>query len=439
MRNLQQKLKTMFVCAVLTIMAVSAISIQAKAEGLNYTTLRTDDTWVAGEISVEGEVDFYTITIPRAGWLTVNYQGLGVRDSYIYIMDEDMTKTYDHAEIYYSAENDPKNRNFTLALEPGTYRVKIYGYGSNTGNYRVKASFKSANNNEKSNNNDFVTAMPLQLKQSVTGFLSIDDQVDFFQINVPAKKTIRLIYTSYIRDSYMRIYNKDYIDIDTHEVYYADEENPKIHVYEQELSPGTYYIKIYPYGSNCGRYTLKYEEKIMTKSIKVSGKTQVVAGKSFQLSASVSPSNTTDKTVYWTSGDPYVASVEKETGKVTTYNAGKVRITASAQDGSNVNKVYTVIVLPKKMSISSASNVATKKMAIYFYSQSGVSGYQVQYSTNKNFSGAKTKNISKNRYSVTISKLSKKTYYVRMRGYVKSGSKYYYGGWSSRKTVRIKR
>ena len=437
MKTGRQQLKVILLCMVLTICGMILFPTSAKAAGINYTTLQTDDTWLAGEISVKDEVDFYTITIPSAGWLTVTYQGLGVSDSYFYIMDKDMAGNYASSNVYTSAENNPITRDVTLALEAGTYRIKVYGHGSNTGTYRLKASFKAAGNNEKESNNDFITAMPLQLSQPVTGFFSEDDRVDFYRIDVASKQTIRLIYTSYIGDSYVDIYDKDYIKVNTSNVYWAEEGNPKTYTYEEELLPGTYYVKIYPASNNFGRYTIKYEQKVMTNSIKVTGKTQVIAGKSIKLSAKVFPANTTDKTISWTSGNPYIASVDS-TGRVTAYHPGKVRITVSAQDGSNVSKVYTVYVVPKKIKIYSGTNVKGRKAYVRFESQTGVSGYQVQYATNKNFKKAKTKKLSKNKYDVTLSKLSKKTYYVRIRGYVKSGSKYYYGSWSSAKKIRIR-
>ena len=191
-----------------------------------------------------------------------------------------------------------------------------------------------------------------------------------------------------------------------------------MHVFEQMLDAGTYYIKVLPYGNNTGRYTLLSEEKIVTKSIKISGKSKVVAGKSVQLSATLSPSNITDPTIEWSSGDTGIASVDQN-GKVTTYRAGRVNITASAKDGSNV----------------------TKKLYVSWQTQSGVSGYQIQYSTKKNFSksATKTKKMSASSYSGKYFSVKKGKYYVRTRSYLKVGKKYYYGDWSKVRTIKVKR
>ena len=71
-----------------------------------------------------------------------------------------------------------------------------------------------------------------------------------------------------------------------------------------------------------------------------------------------------------------------------------------------------------------------------------VTGYQIQYSTDKNFKkGNKTVTVSKNKTtSKTISKLkAKKKYYVRVRTYKTVNGKKYYSGWTKAKTVTTKK
>ena len=68
-------------------------------------------------------------------------------------------------------------------------------------------------------------------------------------------------------------------------------------------------------------------------------------------------------------------------------------------------------------------------------------GYQIQYSTDKNFKkNNKTVTVSKNKTtSKTISKLKgKKKYYVRVRTYKKVGKTKYYSSWSKSKSVKTK-
>lgn len=74
-----------------------------------------------------------------------------------------------------------------------------------------------------------------------------------------------------------------------------------------------------------------------------------------------------------------------------------------------------------------------------------VTGYQIQYSTNKSFKGAKTVTLKKYKLtSKTITGLkSGKRYYVRVRTYkrVKVNGKYkvIYSNWSKVRSVKTKR
>ncbi len=56
-------------------------------------------------------------------------------------------------------------------------------------------------------------------------------------------------------------------------------------------------------------------------------------GKSETLTATVNPSNATDKTVTWKSSNPAIATVDQD-GKVTAKELGNVVITVTTKDGS---------------------------------------------------------------------------------------------------------
>lgn len=70
-------------------------------------------------------------------------------------------------------------------------------------------------------------------------------------------------------------------------------------------------------------------------------------GQSYQLSASVAPSNASNKSVKWTSSNPKVATVSSS-GKVTAVANGNTTITATAADGSGKKDICAVTVnIPK--------------------------------------------------------------------------------------------
>ena len=88
-------------------------------------------------------------------------------------------------------------------------------------------------------------------------------------------------------------------------------------------------------GSSAALTTLKCDTTIPVTSVSISGsgvaggKLSLKTGATAQLTATVNPSNATDRTVTWSSSDTAVASADK-TGKVTGVKAGKATITATA-------------------------------------------------------------------------------------------------------------
>ena len=98
---------------------------------------------------------------------------------------------------------------------------------------------------------------------------------------------------------------------------------------------------------------------------------------------------------------------------------------------------YTSISKPK---LNSAKSTSKKKIKASWSKVGGTSGYQVMWSTYKNFSkNYKTKSVKVKYSSKTVTTAqSKKTYYVRVRAYKTINGKKVYSQWSSTKKVKTK-
>ncbi len=133
-------------------------------------------------------------------------------------------------------------------------------------------------------------------------------------------------------------------------------------------------------------------------------------------------------------------------GKVTIAKGfiGKATITITANATSAYNKAtkkITITVNPPAVTISKLSNTLKKTMTVKWTKNTAVTGYQIQYSTDKNFKkNVKTITVKKNSTtSKSITKLSKnKTYYVRIRSYKTVSKVNYYSSWSV-KNIKIKK
>jgi len=129
----------------------------------------------------------------------------------------------------------------------------------------------------------------------------------------------------------------------------------------------------------------------------------------------------------------YTNNVKVGTGKVTITFKGK----------NYTGKVEKTFLINPKGTKKPVLTAANKSLKVKWTKQTKeTDGYEIQYSTNKNFkSGNKTVKIKNNKTTSTILKNLKgnKKYYVRIRTYNKVGSKTYVSEWSdvvSKKTKR---
>jgi len=413
----------------------------ADVKAVASTDIATNNTWISGSIGEEAEVDYYMVSLSKSGWLSLDYQGLGVRDSWVSLVSEDLTKTYvAEKSAFYSSEVSPVNVSSSVALEAGRYLIKVRGDSDKTGSYKVRANFVSANNNESYTNHSFDTAQGLSVGNSINGFLSDFEKNDFYKINLTSKKLIRILFTSYMDDAVVQIWDKDYNAVYSRVTTKGSLQSPVKSNIEVQLNPGAYYIKVYSNSGKNGKYSFKLEEKVIANSISITGAKKVKKGKSIKLSVKFIPSNTSNKSVVWSSSNNKIATIDRTTGVLKAKKPGKVTIMATAQDGSKKSATYKVVVLPTKMKAPSIDqNVyILNRFTLSWKSNGYVTGYKIQYATNPQFRGAKTKTLAKPvELKYVISGVPRVNHYVRIKAYIKDGKKTYSGKWSKYKKVNI--
>ncbi len=119
---------------------------------------------------------------------------------------------------------------------------------------------------------------------------------------------------------------------------------------------------------------------------------------------------------------------------------GKYRVTITLKGNYSGKKYLYFTINPTETKVSKVK-AEKKAVKVYFSKKTKeVTGYQIQYSTSKKFSGAKTKTLTKNKYSsYTVKSLkAKKTYYVRVRTYKTVGKTKFYSDWSNVKSAKTK-
>ena len=121
-------------------------------------------------------------------------------------------------------------------------------------------------------------------------------------------------------------------------------------------------------------------------------------------------------------------------------NVGKYKVTVTFKGNYSGTKNLYFTINPVKTTVKSLTAGKKSLKVAITKKASQVTGYQIQYATNKSFKSAKTKNVTSYKTtSVTLSKLSaKKTYYVRVRTYKTVNGVKYYSGWSTAKYKKTK-
>ena len=149
-------------------------------------------------------------------------------------------------------------------------------------------------------------------------------------------------------------------------------------------------------------------------------------------------------TLIYKSSNKKIATVSS-TGKVIFKRYGKVTITIKAKETSKYKqaiKKVTVQIYPKKASLVRVKSTAKKTITVKWKRDTKATGYQIIYSTKKNFKNARKITVNKNK--TVTRKLTKlkagKKYYVKVRAYykTKAGVKYY-GKASAPKSVVVKK
>ena len=120
---------------------------------------------------------------------------------------------------------------------------------------------------------------------------------------------------------------------------------------------------------------------------------------------------------------------------------GTATVTITGKGNYTGTVIKTFKITPKGTKLTKLTAGKKQFKVTWKKQRTETSGYEIQYSTNKNFKSAKKVKIKKNKTtSSTVKKLkAKKKYYVRIRTYKTVNGKKFYSGWSKVKSVKTKK
>ena len=229
--------------------------------------------------------------------------------------------------------------------------------------------------------------------------------------------------------------------------YYSDSKCTK--EVTSHVNPGVYYVKATVAGDDS--YTGATSKSVkLTISPKATKVTSVVNASSYVTVSWNKVSKASGYYVYRsTDGKKFTKATTVKSYKTVKYNDKKAtkngqkyvyKVVAYYNGNQTVSSAYSNAKTGYRLStmkVSSLTNKKGKKLYVKWAKNSKCTGYQIEYVTGKT---TKKVSASVKSKSKTISKLKKgKTYYVRIRAYKKVSGTTYYGAWSGKKKVKIKK
>lgn len=424
-------------------------------------------TTYKGQLAKNDEKDFYKFTISSSGKITLTSTAL---IPWVYYRIYNSTGERLWGQWYAVNSSGQSSINEVFDLTKGTYYLGVEKYSNSyTGNYSFKLAFTSAGESFTEtgygNNNTIATANSISIGKDYKGQIAKNDEIDFYKFTINSYGKYILSSTATIPCVYYRIYDSTGNQVWS-KWYYATHDRGYISVnLTMELTKGVYYFGVeQDSSSDTGTYSFKisphshrYTSKVTRatthrngkinyecacgatkqsiiyypKTISLSSATYKYDGKTKKPSVVVKGSN--GKII---SSSNYTVSYAGGRKKVGTY---KVTIRFKGNYSGTVSKTFKIN--PKATNISKLTARSKGFMVKWRKQKTQVTGYQIQYSTNKRFSGKATKTITKNSItSATYRGLkAKKKYYVRIRTYKTVSGTKYYSSWSPTKTIKTKK
>ncbi len=242
------KLKTL--CLLILFFTVNTYA-QLESEPNNYFNTAdaftlTSSLNIQGAIDVNGDADYYAITVSQPGVLKIDINNVPA------IVDMDVT-------LYNTAQNVVSNRDADNGANPSsivysictpnTYYIRLFDDGNNESSadlYDLIITYNTTDTYEC--NNSFLTATPISLGQNVSGQIGSFGDADYYVVTVPSAGVFE-IDVSFVPsniDMDVVLYNTGQNVIINRD---ADNGSP-VNINQLVCTAGTYYIRLWDDGND---------------------------------------------------------------------------------------------------------------------------------------------------------------------------------------------
>ena len=420
-----------------------------------------------GSMQRREDADWYKFTTAQDGYISLDFTHGYIEDNDPFWQIDIYNDSYSMIEYYRSGGKNVTSSGWQIGIPAGTYYIKVYNYYYSDLEYGLKVNYNSSDAWEKELNDDYTTATSINLNTTYYGSIQGGrSDADWYTFISSGAGVYKFSFAhDYIEDNdkfwEVRIYNSLFEE-EGSLCYRGNNQDDSDDV--TISGAGKYYVKITPYytsrityafsiTSHIHNYTYEVTKATLTKDGTITQKcscgyvgekTTIYRPDSTSLSVNSytydGKSHKPGITIYDSKGNVisannYTLSYGSNTKSIGTHY---ITIRFKGNYSGTASRSYTIY--PKSPKLTKLSG-KSKGFSAKWNKVTSSSGYQIQYSTNRNFKKSGTVTISKkSTKSATVRRLKgKKKYYVRVRTYKTVSGYKYYSSWSNVKSVKTKR
>lgn len=322
------------------------------------------NTAVSGSLPTSGTVNYYKFTLPRAGYVYMEFNhGYVDRDSNFWNFS-----IYDGSYEYIMDRNSNGKKLSTtyssVGLAAGTYYVKIKSVNWSDASYNFIVHSNPADNWEKEKNETFETANVVGTNTAIYGSIRQDNDIDFYKFEVPQDGVAYVEFNNEYVDCKWEVWNIRIYNQDFEELMNRDSVGKKLNRTFGNLGipAGNYYVRI---TRSYGMYTewsdVSYNFTFHTEASDTWEKEQNESYQTANVLAVNSAVNgsireDSDKDFYRFEipqagyvnvdfGHAYVDS-DSDTWNIKLYNGSYEELISRNADGKTLNQSYTMVGIP---------------------------------------------------------------------------------------------
>ena len=321
----------------------------------------------------------YEVKISKAGCICLDFIAYNTRfEVYWYDSNSDELDTwYMYSD---SSLGFGKYRKY-IDLLPGTYYIKVcnhelWSLSGNDGSFKMKATYKCANTNEKEPNNNAMEAMTIKFNSLMKAQIACNDDVDFFKFRVQKKSDVFIkVASSELSGLYWDLYNQNGDKIYSDRISTNDLGKIKTTL-EYNLGAGVYYIGVSKRDSSTGSYAFKVvcQTTLGSKNVRLS-KTKYEYDGKVKSPAVIVKDNSGRRLVKGRDYDVYAQSGRR--------NVGIYKVKVVFKGNYKGSAVKTLTIIPARTTITGIANKSNGiKIAWKQRKAANATGYIVYRSVN---------------------------------------------------------